>query len=104
MPIYDECEDGHLDDTPQAIDWNNGLDHQEYEGPKWDVSSCFSNSECQEECISPYFLEEEEDSKWDISLCFSNSEIILLDSIKEHNDISFEILERNQVLNSNILD
>ena len=48
--------------------------------------------------------QEEEDSKWDISLCFSNSEIILIDSIKEHNDISFEILERNQVLNSNILD
>ena len=28
----------------------------------------------------------------------------MLDSIKEHNDISFEILERNQVLNSDILD
>ena len=27
----------------------------------------------------------------------------LLDSIKEHNDISFEILERNQILNSDIL-
>ena len=32
-----------------------------------------------------------------------NSEIIFLDSIKENSDISFEILERNQVLNSKIL-
>ena len=35
---------------------------------------------------------------------FSNSEIILLDSIEEHNDISFETLGRNQVLNFEILD
>ena len=40
-PIYDEYEDGYL----------------EYEGPKWDVSSCSSNLECQEECISLDFLE-----------------------------------------------
>ena len=44
MPIYDECEYSHLDDAPQATNYNNGLDHQEDEGPKWDVSSCFSNS------------------------------------------------------------
>ena len=48
-------------------------------------------------------LEEKEGSKWEISLCPLNSEIILPGSIKEHNDISFEILERNQVLNSEIL-
>ena len=29
MPLYYECEDGHLDDAPQATDCNNGLDHQE---------------------------------------------------------------------------
>ena len=44
MPRYNECEDGYLDDAPQTTDCNNGLDHQEDEGPKWDVSSCFSNS------------------------------------------------------------
>ena len=46
-PIYDECEDGYLED----------------EGPKWDVSSCSSNSEfsCQEEYISLDFLEGEGD-------------------------------------------
>ena len=48
--------------------------------------------------------QEEEESKWDISLCFLNSEIILLDSIEDHNDISFERLERNRVLNYEILD
>ena len=48
--------------------------------------------------------EEEDDSKWDISLCFSDSEIILLDSIEKHNDIPFETLGRNKVLNSEILD
>ena len=31
-------------------------------------------------------------------------DIILLDSIEEHNDISFETLGRNQVLNSEILN
>ena len=46
-PIYDEYEDGYL----------------EYEGPKWDVSSCSSNLEfpCQEEFISLDFLEGEDD-------------------------------------------
>ena len=28
MPLYDECEDEYLDNTPQeAIDYKNGLDH-----------------------------------------------------------------------------
>ena len=77
MPIYNECEDGHLDDTPQEPTiCEDRLDHQEYESPRWDVSSCFPNSECQEECISPDFLEEEEDSKWDVSSCSSNSELL----------------------------
>ena len=77
MPIYDKFEDNHLDDSPQeAIDCNNGLDHQE----------------------------EEEDSKWDISLCFSDSKIILVDSMGKHNDISFKTLGRNQVLNSGIFN
>ena len=46
----------------------------------------------------------------DVSLCFSISEIlwqeeiILLDSIEEHNDISFKTVEKNQVLNSKILN
>ena len=67
LPIYDACKDGYLDHAPQEpTHCNNILD----------------------------FQEEEEDSKWDISLCFSNSEIILLDSIEEHNDISFETLGR----------
>ena len=58
-PIYDECEDGHLDDAPQeAADCNNGLDHQE----------------------------EEEDSKWDTSLSFLDSEITLPDSMEKHNN------------------
>ena len=75
MPIYDECEDGYLDNAPQEpVDCNNRLDH----------------------------IEEEEDSKWDISLSFSNSEIILLDSIEEHDGIYFETLGRNQVLISKI--
>ena len=77
MPIYDECEDGHLDDAPQEeADNNNGLDHQE----------------------------EEEDSKWDTSLCFLNLEIIFLDSIEQHNGIYFETLGGNQVLKYEILD
>ena len=67
FPIYDECEDGYLDNSPQEPTiCNNRLDHQE----------------------------EEEDSKWDVSLCFSDSEIIFLDSIKEHNNISFETTGR----------
>ena len=71
FPIYDQCKDGYLDNAPQEpVDCNNILDHQE----------------------------EEEDSKWDICLCFSNSEIILLDSIEEHNDIYFETCRKNQVL------
>ena len=66
-----------MDNAPQEpVERNNRLDHQE----------------------------EEEDSKWDISLYFSNSKVILLDSIKEPNDISFETLERNHVLNSEILN
>ena len=43
---------------------NKRLDHlEEDEGPKWDVSSCSSNSEfsCQEEFISLDFLEAEDD-------------------------------------------
>ena len=77
MPLYYECEDGHLDDVPQAAtDCNNGLDHQE----------------------------EEEESKWDTSLCFLDSEITLLDSMEKHNDILFETLVRNHVLNFEILD
>ena len=77
MPIYDEYEDGYLDDAPQeTTTCNNRLDHQE----------------------------EDKDSKWDISLCFLNSEIIFPDSIQEHDDISFETPRRNQVLNSDILD
>ena len=47
LPIYDEYEDGYLED----------------EGPKWDVSSCSSNSEfpCQEDFISLDFVEGEDD-------------------------------------------
>ena len=61
MTIYD---DDYLDYAPkEPTACNHGLEHlEETEGPKWDVSSCFPNSECQEECISPDFLEEEEDS------------------------------------------
>ena len=61
MPIYDvhylEYEDFYLED----------------EGPKWDVSSCSSNSEssCEEEFISLDFIE----------------------------DIPYEMHEKNQVLN-----
>ena len=42
MPIYDECEDGYLDNAPKkpAVD-NNILDHQEQEESKWDISLCF---------------------------------------------------------------
>ena len=77
MPIYDECEDGYLDNAPkEPAACKNRLDHQE----------------------------EDKDSKWVISLCFLNSEIILPDSIEEHNNISFETFGRNQVLNSEILD
>ena len=60
----------------EPTDWDNRLDHQE----------------------------KKEDSKWDISLCFSNLKISSLDFIEEHNDISFETLGRDQVLNSKILD
>ena len=54
--------------------------------------------------------EEAESSQIDISLCFSTSEmlcqeeIIFLDYIEEHNDISFETLRKNHVLNSKILN
>ena len=46
IPIYNECEDGLLDDAPkEPAVCNHGLDHlEEIEGPKWDLSSCFSNS------------------------------------------------------------
>ena len=46
IPLYDEYEDGYLED----------------EGPKWDVSSCFSNSNfsCLKECITLDFLEEKD--------------------------------------------
>ena len=76
MPIYDECEDGHLDDAPkEPTVCNHGLDHlEETEGPKWDVSSCPSNEECQEDFISLDFIE----------------------------DIPCEMHEKNQVLNSSI--
>ena len=106
MPTYDEYEDDYLDNaSKEPMVYNHRLDHlEEAEGPKWDASSCSWNSECQEEYISSDFLKEEEGSKWDISLCFSNLEITLLDSIKEHNGISFEMLERNHVLNFDILD
>ena len=76
IPIYDERENGYLDNAPKEPKiCNNRLDHQE-----------------------------EEDFKWDIYLCFLNSKNIFLDSIEEHNDISFETLGRNQVLISEILD
>ena len=65
-----------MDDAPQTTDCNNGLGHQE----------------------------EEKDSKWDTSLCFLDSEITLLDSMEKHNDILFETLVRNDVLNFEILD
>ena len=42
MPIYDEYEDGYLDNAPKetAVS-NNRLYHLEVdEGPKWDPSSC----------------------------------------------------------------
>ena len=39
--------------------------------------------------------EEEEDPKWEVSLCCSNPKIILLNSIEENNDISFETFGRN---------
>ena len=75
MPIYDEGKDDHQDDTPQKpATYNNQLDHlEEAEDPKWHVSSCFSISECQKECISPNFLEEKEDSKWEIYVCLLSS-------------------------------
>ena len=76
MPLYYECEDGHLYDAPQeAVDNNNVLDHQE----------------------------QEKDSKWDTSLCFLDSKITFPDSMEKHNDILFETLVRNQVLNYEIL-
>ena len=58
-PIYDEYEDGYMDNAPkEPTVCNKGLDHlEEHEVPKWDVSSCSSNLECQEECISLDFLE-----------------------------------------------
>ena len=76
MPLYYECEDGHLDDASQTTGCSNGLDHEE----------------------------EEEDSKWDTSLCFLNSEINFPDSIEEHNVIFFETLIGNQALNYDILN
>ena len=57
---------------------NEGLNHQkEDQGSQWNISLCFSNSEflCQEEFIS-------------------------LESIEEHNDVSFETLEKNEVINA----
>ena len=67
IPIYDKYENDYLDHAlEEPIICNHGLDHlEETEGHKWDVSSCFSNLECREECISPDFIEEGEDSKWD---------------------------------------
>ena len=81
---------------------------EEEEGPKWDISSCSSNSEYsrQEECISPDFLEANKDPKWDLSSCCSNSkllcqkEFISLDVIE---DIPCEMHERNHISNSDIL-
>ena len=67
MPLYYECEDGHLDDASQTTNYNNGLDHQE----------------------------EEEDSKWDTYLCFLDSEITMLGSMEKHNNIFFETFVRN---------
>ena len=64
-PIYDEYEDGYLDNAPkEPAVCSKGLDHlKEDEGPKWDVSSCSSNSKfpCQEEFISLDFVEGEDD-------------------------------------------
>ena len=75
---------------------NNEMDHlEETKDPEGDISSCFSNSEGQEEYISPVSLEEEGDSKWDTSLCFINSKINFPYSIQEHNPILFETLIRN---------
>ena len=65
-----------MDNAPQepAV-CNNRLDHlEEDEGPKWDVSLCSSNVECQEEVISLDFIE----------------------------DIPSEMHKKNQVLNSGI--
>ena len=75
-PIYDEYEDGYLDNaTEELAVCNNRLDHlEEDEGPKWDVSSFPSNLECQEEFISLDFIE----------------------------DILCQMHEKNQVLNSGI--
>ena len=74
-PIYDEYEDDYLDNALEELAvYNHRLDHlEEFEGPKWDLSSRSLNSECQEEYISPDFLEEVEDSKWNTSLHFFNS-------------------------------
>ena len=50
---------------------NNEMDHlEEAKDPKGDISSCFSNSEGQEEYISPFSLEEKGDSKWDAFYVF----------------------------------
>ena len=76
MPLSSEGGDGYLDDSPQAKNCNNGLDHQE----------------------------EEEDSKWDTYLCFLDSKITFLDSMEKHNDIFLETHIKNRVLNSDILD
>ena len=77
MSIYDEYKDDYLDNAPEEPEvCNNSLDH----------------------------LEDDEGLKWGIALCFLKSEIIFFDSIEEHDDILFETLERNQVLNSEILD
>ena len=83
MPIYDECEDGYLDNAPKGlVVCNNRLDHhEEGEGPKWDVSSCFSNSDfsCLEECISLDFLKEKD--------------VISAEVHKENQAITLEILK-----------
>ena len=64
-PIYDEFEDGYLDNAPkEPTVCNNRLDRlEEDEGPKLDVFSCSSNLEFlyQEEFISLDFLEGEDD-------------------------------------------
>ena len=72
-PIYDEYEDGYSED----------------EGPKWDVSSCFSNSEfsCQEEFISLDFLE----GATDISAeAHKENQVVTLEIVKDIVDAPFE--------------
>ena len=80
MPIYDECEDGYLDNPPQEpATCNNRLDHQE----------------------------EDKYSKWDVYLCFSESEILCQEKIillDEQNDMYFEKHNKNEVVNAEILN